>query len=113
MRASAGAGCFAGQIFQIALMLHRRRFEVGFGRTVITIKIEPVLAAHQHHRVAIMLALFHMRVDILDVQPDAAVIAAVLHRGMECPAVMEQGFSRLQWAENGLVLVDAPDRLAL
>ena len=94
-------------------MIKRGRLEVGLGRTVITVMMMPVLAAHQHHRVALVLGLFHMRGDVLDIQPDPAVVAAVRHRGMKRPAMMERCLSGLQRAENGLVLVDALDRLAL
>ena len=73
----------------------------------------PVLTAYQHHRIAVMLGLFHMRGNILHIQPDAAVIAAVRHRGMQGPAMMERGLARLQRAENGLVLIDSLHRLAL
>ena len=83
------------KILKIALMRQRRRLEISLRRTVIAIMPIAVLTTHQHHRIAVMLGLLHMRGNVLDIEPDAAVMAAVRHRGMQGPAMMERRLSGL------------------
>jgi hypothetical protein len=60
-----------------------------------------------------MLGLPHARREILHVQPDPPLGAAVRQGGVERPAMVERRLAGAERAENGHLLGNALDRLAL
>ena len=72
-----------------------------------------VFTPHQQRRVLVVFGLAHCRRDVLHVQSDAPIGAAVRHRGVQCPAVMKRRLAGLERTQHGLVLVDIGHGLPL
>ena len=79
---------------EFALSAKGMGFQVAGCGDVLAEVVEGVGATCQHRGIVGVLQLAHVRRDVLRVEADAAILAEIGSRSMQCPAVMERSLAR-------------------